>query len=178
MKSLLAKILLVIVMTIFANPIISAQELNKNLEVLKPLLNKTWEGKLKAPDGSAEFTVVRTYELMDKGTIIKCTKKNADLGGYGEGYFYWDDLEKKIAFFFIETNGVFNTGFVSVEKDVITIEGKMTWPSQTNPQVKQSFDFKNTFEFTEEGKLIDKWFQNAFGPWRPGHTIEFKMVKK
>ena len=152
-----------------------SQEINKNLQILTPLINKSWEGKLKAPDGSAEFNVIRTFELMEKGNIIKCTNTNRDLGGYGEGYFYWDDLEKKIAYFFIENGGVFSKAFVTSENKTIIIEGKMTWPSQSNPQVKQSFDFKNTFEFTEEGKLIDKWFQNAFGPWRPGHTIEFAV---
>jgi hypothetical protein len=22
--------------------------------------------------------------------------------------------------------------------------------------------------------MVDKWFQNAFGPWRPGHVVNFK----
>jgi hypothetical protein len=25
--------------------------------------------------------------------------------------------------------------------------------------------------------MIDRWFQNAFGPWRPGHVIEFAEIK-
>jgi len=149
-----------------------SQELNQNLQILKPLLNKTWEGKLKAPDGSAEFSVIRTFELMGKGNIIKCTSTNHDLGGYGEGYFYWDDIEKKIAFFFIESSGVFEKGYVTVEDNIITIEGKMTWPTQVNPQVKQSYNFKNTFEIISDTLMIDRWFMDAFGPWRAGHVIE------
>ncbi len=99
--------------------------------------------------------------------------KNESNSSWGEGYFYWDDIAGKIAFFFIESGGVFNTGFVSADSNVITIEGKMTWPIQFNPEVMQSYDFKNSFEFTDDGKMIDKWFQNAFGPWQPGHVIEF-----
>ena len=46
----------------------------------------------------------------------------------------------------------------------------MTWPAPPpNPNVKQSYDFKNTFTFVSATEMIDKWSQNAFGPWRPGH---------
>lgn len=153
-----------------------SQDLNSNLEPLHPLMGKVWKGKLKAPDGSAEFEVTRTYEVLNKGNVIKCTKTNPGLDNYGEGYFYWDDIEKKIAFFFIEESGVFNRGFVAVEGKTITLEGTMTWPTQANPKVQQSFDFRNSFEINVDGTLTDKWYQNAFGPWMPGHVIEFKPV--
>jgi len=26
--------------------------------------------------------------------------------------------------------------------------------------------------------MTDRWFQNAFGPWRPGHVITFKAAMK
>lgn len=150
------------------------QEFNNNLKTLRPLINSIWEGKLKSPDGTTEFTVLREYVLMDGGNVIKCTKLNEDLGGYGEGYLFWDDISEKIAFFFIENSGVFNRGFVTACENTISIEGNMTWPTQANPQIKQSFDFKNTFEFSEDGIMTDRWFQNAFGPWRPGHSIKFQ----
>lgn len=163
---------------VFFNGNLISQEINQKLTILKPLFNKTWEGKLKAPDGSVEFSVVKTFNLFDKGNIIKVTSANRDMEEYGEGYFYWDDLEKKIAFFFVESSGVFETGFVTSEGNMIIIEGKMTWPGQVNLQVKQSYDFKNTFEFTTENTMTDKWYMNAFGPWRTGHVIEFVAQPK
>ncbi len=155
-----------------------SQALDERLEVLQPMLNKKWVGMLKAPDGSKEFKIIREYKSVWEGSVIKCKKTNYDLNNFGEGYFYWDDIVKKIAYFFIENGGVFLKGYVTIEKNVITIEGMMTWPQQHNPSVKQSFDFKNTFELIEDGKMIDRWFQNAFGPWRPGHVIEFKLTNK
>jgi len=170
-KPLVFRLFIIFFFILFNGNLIS-QEINQNLQKLKPLLNKNWVGKLKAPDGSAEFNVIKTFELMEKGNIIKCTNTNRDLGGYGEGYFYWDDMEKKIAFFFIESSGVFESGYVTVEDKIITIEGKMTWPTQVNPQAKQSYNFKNTVEFLSDTLMIDRWFMNAFGSWRAGHVIE------
>jgi hypothetical protein len=48
----------------------------------------------------------------------------------------------------------------------VTVQGKVVFPDRT-------FDYKNTFEFMPDGKMIDRWFQNAFGPWQPGHVVEF-----
>jgi len=91
----------------------------------------------------------------------------------GEGFFYWNDIDSKIGFFFIEQSGVFQTGSVAWAGNTFTIEGTMTWPTKKEQEVKQSYEFINTFELTSGGTLTDKWFMNAFGPWMPGHVIAF-----
>ena len=155
---------------------LQAKSFDSNFTILKPFLNKHWVGMLKSPDGSKEFRVNRRYESVLNGRAIKCIKENDDLNNNGEGYFYWDGLKKKISFLFIENNGVFLIGEVEVEKNTITIKGRLTWPEKQKPPFKQSFEFKNTFEFTQDGKMIDRWFHNAFGQWRPGHMIEFRVL--
>lgn len=173
MKTNIKRSFITVLMLLISVLIINGQTLSEKLDPLKPFLNKPWKGILKSPDGKDELIVNRTFEIVKNGNVIKCTKINKELDSFGEGFFYWNDIEKKIAFFFIESKGVFQIGFVTVENNIVTIEGTMTWPQQLNPNVKQSYDFKNTFEFTSDGKMIDKWFQNAFGPWQPGHVIEF-----
>jgi len=150
----------------------AGEDLDPSLIPLKPLLDKTWEGFLKAPDGSAEFRVIREFEVMDGGKVIRMTKVNRDLNGFGEGFIHWDDIEQKAAFFFIEKSGAFLKGFVTAGNGAITFEGQMTWP-KAMPQGKQTYDFKNTFEVKSETEMVDSWFHNAFGPWRPGHRIPF-----
>jgi hypothetical protein len=59
---------------------------------------------------------------------------------------------------------------VSVENGVLTVRGTIAFPERT-------FDFKNTFEFAAEGKMIERWFQNASGSWQPGHVVEFVEKK-
>lgn len=173
MKTTNRKIFITFIITSFYCANLSAQKLNDNLKILSPLIGKTWTGMLMAPDSSQGFKIVRTYEPIWNGEVVKCSKTNLDMNKNAEGYFYWDDMEKKLAFFFIEEGGVFLKGYVTSEANIITIEGTMTWPKQMNPNVKQQYEFKNSFEFTPDGNMTDKWFMNAFGPWRPGHTILF-----
>jgi len=155
------------------------QTLNPRLAPLKPLLDKEWRGLMKTPDGSAEWEVVFTYLAVWEGKVVKYTRASAEQNTFEEGTIYWDDPAKKIAFFSIHSNGVFSSGFVSLEKDAIIFEGRMTWPAAPpNADIKQSFDFRNTFDFISESEMVDRWFQNAFGPWRPGHVISFKAWKK
>jgi len=156
---------------------LSGQDIDEKLASLKPFLNKTWIGEFKSPDGIVIAVTIRTFEAIADGRIIKLTTRNEGIESWGEGFFYWDDIAKKIAYFFIESNGVFLTGFVTAEGNIITIEGTMTWPQQKDPNIKQSYDFRNSFEFTSDGKMVDRWYMNAFGPWRYGHVIEF-MTKE
>jgi hypothetical protein len=153
------------------------QDIDERLTPLKPFLDKIWKGDFKAPDGKIISVITRKFEVQPEKKVIKVLKSNEGKTGWSEGYLYWDDIAKKIAYFSIESSGVFYTGFLSFEGNSVTIEGKMTWPFQQNPKVRQSYEFKNTFEFITDNKMIDSWFQNAFGPWQPGHVIEFNNEK-
>ncbi len=155
--------------------LICAQDFNPRLASFLPLAGKTWEGDLLSPDGEKISTVVLTFELFGEGNALKIRRQSSFNGMVGEGFFYWNDVEAEIHSFFIEQSGVFQTGSVAWAGNTFTIEGIMTWPTKKEQGVKQSYGFKNSFELTPEGNLIDRWFMNAFGPWLPGHTIVFRQ---
>jgi len=144
----------------------TGQTLSENLKILEPLVNKHWVGEMKAPDGSRMFKTDRNFQVVWDGSVVKYTSSIPEIDSFSEGYFYWDRKAQKLAAFILSSRGVVQHGTVSVENGVVTVQGTMVFPEQT-------FDYKNTFEFTPDGKMIDRWFQNAFGPWRPGHVIEF-----
>lgn len=154
--------------------LICAQDINPRLASFLPLAGKTWEGDLLSPDGEKISTVVLTFELFGKGNAVKIKRQSSRNGMVGEGFFYWNDVEAEIGFFFIEQSGVFQAGNVIWTGNTFTIEGIMTWPTKREQGAKQAYDFKNTFELTPEENLIDRWFMNAFGPWLPGHVITFR----
>ncbi len=156
----------VILLTLMYQLPSAAQTLNENLSVLEPLLNQKWGGELKSPDGSASWETIHEYKMLWDGTIVKFTGCTPERNSNSEGYFYWDRGEQKVAMLIVNEKGIYQKGFVTVEEGIITIKGTISFPEKT-------FDFKNTFEFTGEGKMTDRWFQNAFGPWMPGHVIEF-----
>lgn len=143
-----------------------AQSLSEELKILGPLVNKTWVGELKSPDGSQAWQTTHTYTPLWDGTIVKLTENTPERDASSEGYFYWDREEQKIAVLVVNKKGIYKKGFVTEEDGILTINGKISFPERT-------FDFKNTFEFTADGKMIDRWFQNAFGSWMAGHIIEF-----
>ena len=148
--------------------------LDPRLKLIEPLVNRKWTGLMKAPDGSASWKSIRIWEIIWKGKAIKYSNSVPELNSYEEGFIYWDDIIKKPAFFSLHSRGVYQSGFISADKNVINFEGKMTWPTPpSDPGIKQSYDFKNTFEFVSPMEMVDKWFQNAFGPWQPGHIVAF-----
>lgn len=152
---------------------IYGQLLDLNLRPLEPLLNKKWAGILKAPNGS-ESIINLAYESLAEGKIVKFRRDNFQRKVFAEGYFYWNDVEKKIAYFSIGTGGNFAEGFVTIEANILIIEGKAFLQKPLPPPSgRQSFEFRNEFEFTANGKLVDRYFQNASGSMQAGHVIEF-----
>jgi hypothetical protein len=148
----------------------SGQTLSENLKILEPLLNEKWVGDMKSPDGSQTFKVSLSYEPIWGGEVIKYTRSNPDRNTYQEGHFYWDINEKNIIFMSVSNKGGALKADVTIEEGKITLRGSATINNK-------SFDYKNTFEFTSDGKMIDRWFQNASGTWQSGHVIEFIKSK-
>jgi len=146
------------------------QTLNDNLEILQPLLDKKWTGELRSPDGSAFWKTTREFKILWDGSVVKYIGSTPEIETYSEGYFFWDRHEQKIAVLIVNNRGIYQRGFVNDEDGAITIKGTISFPERT-------FEFKNTFKFTSDGKMIDRWFQNAFGTWQPGHVIEFKSFE-
>jgi hypothetical protein len=160
-----------LVISLFVVSQISAfgQTLNEKLKFLEPMLGNNWVGEMKSPDGKKAFKVNLSYESMWNGTVIKFSRSNPELNFFSEGYIYWDDDVQKLLLFSVSSRGGADKGDIIFEDGKITIKGNSTIKDKT-------FDYKNTFEFTSNGKMIDRWFQNAKGSWQPGHTIEFHRV--
>lgn len=154
-----------------------AQEVDPRLEALRPLLGKTWQGALASPDGGRSSAVGWTFEPVAGARGVRLVKTSREPEGRGEGFIYWDGVTRSLRLFFIESSGVVLEGIVTVEANVITLQGTMTWPDPPpNPAATQRYEFRNTFEVLSDTAMRDSWFQNAFGPWRPGHVIEFEAV--
>ena len=170
--------LAVLLLAIFF-PAVSAQSLDPRMSALEPLLQREWKGMMKAHDGAPDREVVCRFEAVGTGLLVKYDRRSTGRSDFEEGYFYWDDIAKKIALFSVHSGGSFRTGYVTSENGVLKMEGRMAWPSAPpNPQVKQAYEFRNTFSFSSADEMTDRWFQNAFGPWRPGHEIVFKAAGK
>jgi len=60
------------------------QSLDEKLKILGPLLNKTWQGEIKSPDGNRAYKTVQKYEMMWEGKAIKYTSSIPELKSFSE----------------------------------------------------------------------------------------------
>lgn len=169
MKFITERISIIIIVIICYSISTYAQSLSEKLKILEPLAGKKWTGMLKSPDGKNSWKTTHEFSVIWDGKVVKYKGATPEIKSYSEGFYVWDELQGKIVVFISSSNGVYSSGYISVEGNIFTITGVINFP-------ERKFDFKNTFELTPDGKLIDKWFQNAFGPWRPGHVVELKAV--
>lgn len=144
---------------------VRAQALTGQLRFLEPLLGREWAGELRSPDGRTSNRTTLLFQSHFGGTAVKLTTATPDLGASAEGFFYWDREAGRVAVFLLNGQGIFQRGYAALEGGVITIWGTITFPDRT-------FEFHNTFELTAADRMVDRWFQNAFGDWRPGHVVE------
>ncbi|MDH4270808.1 MAG: hypothetical protein OEW18_02395 [Candidatus Aminicenantes bacterium] len=166
MKRVLARTSVIAVLLVVFHLSSGGQALNENLRVLGPLVGKTWVGDFRSPDGKTVSKVSLRYESLWNGAVVKVSRSNLDRKSFSEGYFYWSNEEKKIGFFMVNNIGGPVKADVSFEDGKVCLKGSVTISGK-------SFDFKNTFEFLPDGKMVDRWYQNASGSWQAGHVIEF-----
>jgi len=153
---------IVLLMGAFLSPVYG-QELDEHLKLFEPIINKNWEGDMPRFGEGAKREVL--WKVIWNGKAIKQTTEVKILQSITEAYFYWDSDKQEIGVFSISSNGNFFHGHVIEDDGKILIYGLITFPDD-------KLEFKNTFELTEEGKLIDKWFTFRDGEWKPGHTFE------
>ena len=148
---------------------IYGQKLDEHLKLLTPLTNQNWEGKM-ARFGDGAKRQVR-WEVIWNGKAIKQITEIKKINFITKAYFYWDFDKEEIGIFSLSSNGNFLHGHVKEDKGKIFMYGIATYPGA-------NIKFRNTFELTENGKLIDKWFSFRDGEWKPGHTFELSGTKE
>jgi hypothetical protein len=144
--------------------------LDERLTFLEPLLGRPWKGEVTLPDGKQTLPVTQAYESLWDGKVIHYTRSIPDFPFFLEGYIYWDANEQKVCLMSINSRGNADRGIVTLEDGKITVSGQATLNGRT-------YDYRNTFEVSADGRLTDRWFQNAMGSWQPGHVVVFVRGK-
>jgi hypothetical protein len=149
---------------------IRAQELDEHLHLMKPFAGRVWEGKMQGLRGEGVLTSQREWRVVWGGKAIKYTSHTDKLDVYQEGYFFWDPEEQEIGMFTLNSEGRFQQGHVKQDGGKIRMYGALTLEGRR-------LEYRNYFEFTEDGKLLDNWFSFEDGEWRPGHSVEWYEKK-
>lgn len=137
--------------------------LREELSILKPFVGKTWVSKEKHISEERMLNFTLKLEPMHGGKIIRIYGECKELNNQTDGYYYYDSDKKKIAFLSLTSNGNFAIGNVKEEDGKILRYGYTIFPDR-------KLEFRNTLEFTPDGKFIDKYFRYEDGEWKPGHS--------
>ncbi len=137
--------------------------LRKELDILKPLVGKTWICEMTDPSGRQTLHVLRRYEPMHDGKTLKIYQECRELNSQTDGYYYYDPDKREIAFLTLTNNGNFAAGNVKEEGGKILEYGHVTFPNE-------KLEFRNTYELTANGEMADQFFSFENGEWRAGHS--------
>ena len=137
--------------------------LRRELDILKPLVGKTWICEWKEPSGRQTLHLVCRYEPMHDGKVLRFYQECRELNSQRDGYFYYDPDKKEIAFLQLTNNGNFAVGNVKAEGGKILEYGHVTFPNE-------KFEFRNIYELTAHGELTDRFHSFENGEWRAGHS--------
>ncbi|MBN2415473.1 hypothetical protein JXO52_06510 [bacterium] len=147
---------------------VHGQTLDDRLTLLTPLINKTWEAPM--PEiGEGVIRHVR-WDVINDGNAVKQITEIEKIGFRTEALFFWDSENAAIGVFSLSSNGNFFRGHVREEGGKILTTGYAVFPDL-------KLEFRNTFEFTELGTCIDRWFTFRENEWKPGHVFELSELK-
>lgn len=164
-------ILHIIIFIAITSSSIYGQQLDENLNLLKPFTNKIWESKMQGLHGEGMLLGQREWKVQWEGKVIRYTSRIEMLNAYTEGYFFWDPDKNEISMFTLNNRGRFVQGHVKQENGKILMYGHVTFEDK-------KLKFNNYFEFTEDGKILDKWYRFEGGEWKPGHSVELYEKKE
>lgn len=148
---------------------IYGQELDENLKLLEPLINKIWEAK--EPRFGEEAIIEKSFDIIEDGKAIKRTESIKVLNATAVYFYYWDFEKQEIGVFGIHNNGNFVHGHVKEEDGKVLIYGYGTFPDK-------KLEFRNTYELTADGRFFDKYYRFEDNQWKSGHSWVFYEKKK
>lgn len=148
---------------------LNGQKLDERLKLLAPLIHKNWQGNMPRFGKEAKREV--RWDVLWNGKALKQVTEVKKLNFTTETYYFWDADRQEIGLFSLSSNGNFLHGHVKKDNGHILMYGMATYG-------KLKIKFRNTFELTEKGTLMDRWFTFRDGEWKPGHSFELSAAKE
>lgn len=150
-----------------AEPVLQAE-----LEIFRPFLDSHWEGDLTEPGKEKKMIDRSIWSRALNGKAIK-TVHSVNDGEYGgETMIFWDQQQKKIAYYYFTTAGFYTHGTMTYDPGTQRIEAleNVENNAQGITQVRSSsgLDKSGVLEVSSE------YLQN--GKWVKGHSALYKRV--
>ena len=146
--------------------------LNSHLEVLRPLLGKTWRGVFNGSKPDKPTVDVARWERALNGQAVRMVH-SINQGAYGgETLFMWNEKSKAVEYFYFTTAGFMTTGTMTFQN------GKIETHEEVNGEAGGVTEVRATSEILPEGAFHVKAEYRKGGEWTLGHEVTYKEDPK
>jgi len=128
-----------------------------------PFLGTDWIGHFTSSP-APPFEHAITWDLALSGQVVRWLKTVDEIGFEMETHFYWDRIRETVAFVQLCNNGAHGTGTAAIMDGTLTLVGVAM-------QSSGAVEFRQTFERSEDGTLVDRYYTRAGSTWLPEHVI-------
>jgi hypothetical protein len=142
--------------------------LDPHLEVLRPMLEKTWKGHFKDSKPDKPVVDVSRWERALNGKAVRILHSVNDGIYGGETIITWDDGKQSLVYHYFTTAGHNTVGTMSAKDGKFATDELVTGNSGGVTEVKA------TTELLADGTLHVKAEYLKNGEWVPGHEISYK----
>lgn len=142
--------------------------LDPHLEILRPLLEKTWKGQFKDSKPDKPTVDVARWERALNGRAVRILHSVNDGIYGGETIITWDAAKQSLVYHYFTTASHNTTGTMSSK------DGKFVTSELVTGSGGGVTEVRATTELRPDGTLHLKAEYLKNGEWTPGHEITYK----
>jgi hypothetical protein len=146
--------------------------LHPELEIFRPFLNSHWEGDLTEPGKEKKMIDRSIWSRALNGQAIKTVHSINDGEYGGETMIFWDQKQKKIAYYYFTTAGFYTHGTMTYNPATQSIEALEN--VENNAQGITQVRSHSVLDKSGKLEISSEYLQN--GQWVKGHGALYKRV--
>jgi hypothetical protein len=143
--------------------------LDPHLEPLRPLLEKTWKGKLEGGKPDKPMVDVMRWERALNGKAIRILHSINDGLYGGETIVRWDEKKQTVAYHYFTTAGFMTVGSMTLKDGTITAHEVVEGGANGVTEVRVSTELR------ADGTVHVKAEYAKDGKWQPGHEVTYRQ---
>ena len=146
--------------------------LHAELEIFRPFLNSHWEGDLTEPGKEKKMIDRSIWSRALNGQAIKTVHSINDGEYGGETMIFWDQKQKKIAYYYFTTAGFYTHGTMTYNPSTQSLEALEN--VENNAQGITQVRSHSVLDKSGKLEISSEYLQN--GKWVKGHGALYKRV--
>ena len=141
--------------------------LDSHLELLRPLLDKTWKGEFKDSKPDKPTVDVARWERALNGQAVRVLHSINDGIYGGELLARWDESKQQVGYYYFTTAGFMTVGTMRLDKGKFVTQETVTGSKEGITEVRGTTELNPNGTFHVKSEYLKK------GQWVPGHEATY-----